>query len=215
MRIYKGFTLAEVMITMAVLGVLASILLPAVSKVRPNENKTLFKKAYYVAERMTGELVNDETLYPVGDGEAEGLANIAEAWYDGECYGKPDDQAPACSNGSNGSDKYCKLFAAKVNTINEDVNCVAGSREPTNSNVPSFITTDGIYWYMPYTDFDTDKAIIVDVNGDKKPNCRCTTDSCADCTNPDQFQIWIEPNGRMYVDGIKEKEYLSSNKSMQ
>lgn len=214
MRINKAFTLAEVMITMAVLGILASILLPAVSKVRPNENKSLFKKAYYVAERMVSELVNDEDLYPLNEDMA-GLDNISEAWYDGKCYGLPDDQDPPCSNGSNGSDKFCKLFAAKVNTINDDVNCVAGSREPTNSNVPSFITTDGIYWYMPYTDFDTTKAIIVDVNGDKKPNCRCTTDTCNGCVNPDQFQIWIEPSGRMYVDGTKEKEYLSSNKSMQ
>ncbi len=215
MNIKRAFTLAEVMITMAVLGVLASILLPAVSSLRPNENKALFKKAYYVAERMVGELVNDESLYPLGNGDSEGLDNVAEAWYDGECYGLPDSNDPPCSNGSNGSDKFCKLFAAKVNTINDTVSCVTGSQIPTGTNQPSFITTDGIYWYMPYTDFDQEKSIYVDVNGDKEPNCRCTTTNCNGCLNPDQFQIWVQPSGRMYVDGIKEKEYLSSNKSMQ
>lgn len=215
MRIEKAFTLAEVMITMAILGVLASILLPAVSKMRPNENKTLFKKAYYVAERMVGELVNDDSLYPLGDGDSEGLDNVAEAWYDGECYGKPDAEDPPCANGSNGSDKFCKLFAAKVNTIDDDIHCVTGSQVPTGENDPSFITTDGIYWFLPYTDFDDEKSIYVDVNGERKPNCRCTTDNCNGCINPDQFEIIVMPSGKMYVKGIKETEYLKSNKSMQ
>lgn len=198
MRNYKAFTLAEVMITMAILGILASVLLPAVSKVRPNENKALFKKAYYVAERMVSELVNDESLYPMGEGTAVGLDNVSEVTYDGEQYSE--------------SDKFCKLFAAKVNTINDNISCVPGSRTPTDSNVPSFITTDGIAWYMPYTDFDTDKSITVDVNGDKKPNCSYAANTCI---NPDRFEIWIEPSGKMYVTGVKEREYLSSNKSMQ
>lgn len=193
----QAFTLAEVMITMAVLGVLASVLLPAVSKVRPNENKALFKKAYYVAERMVGELVNDDELYPIGEGTIDGLNNVNEVTYNGTKY--------------SGSDKFCKLFAAKVNTINDNVNCVGGSATPTNSNVPSFITTDGIYWYMPITAFEADKSITVDVNGDKKPNCKFGTN----CIKPDQFEIWIQSDGKMYVKGDKEKEYLSSNKSMQ
>ncbi len=198
MRNNKAFTLAEVMITMAILGILASILLPAVSKVRPNENKALFKKAYYVAERMVSELVNDETLYPIGEGTSVGLDNVSEVEYNDELY--------------SGSDKFCKLFAAKVNTINNNISCVAGSRVPTDSNVPSFVTTDGISWYMPYTDFDSDKSIIVDVNGDRKPNCSY---SATDCHSPDRFEIFIQPDGKMYVTGVKEKEYLSSNKSMQ
>lgn len=208
MRNNKAFTLAEVMITMAILGILASVLLPAVSKVRPNENKALFKKAYYVAERMVSELVNDESLYPMGEGTSVGLDNVSEVTYDGKTY--------------KGNDKFCKLFAAKVNTINDNISCVAGSSVPTDSNVPSFITTDGIAWYMPYTDFspvishvpdcDLNKGIIVDVNGDKKPNCSYTANTCI---NPDRFEICIEPSGKMYVTGVKEREYLSSNKSMQ
>lgn len=197
MRYNKAFTLAEVMITMAILGILASVLLPAVSKVRPNENKALFKKAYYVAERVVGELVNDDKLYPLMDGTTVGLDNLDKAQYIGEEY--------------SGNDKFCKLFAAKVNTINDTVNCVAGSATPTDSNVPSFITSDGIMWYMPITDFKADKSITVDVNGEKRPNCSFSTT----CVKPDRFQIWIQPDGKMYVNGDKEKEYLSSNKSMQ
>lgn len=194
----RGFTLAEVMITLAVLGILASIMLPAVSRVRPNENKVMFKKAYYIAERTVSELVNDENLYPEGDGTHVGLDNISEVTYNGEKF--------------TGNDKFCKLFAEKVNTINDSVNCVSSSSNPTASNIPSFTTTDGIAWYMPITDFSGDKYITVDVNNEKKPNCSFANNTCI---NPDRFEIYIEPDGKMYVKGVKEKEYLSSNKSMQ
>ena len=197
MRNKQAFTLAEVMITMAILGVLASILLPAVSKVRPNENKAMFKKAYYVAERMVNELVNDDELYPLGAGTIVGLNNVSEVTVNGTKY--------------SGNDKFCKLFAAKVNTISNSVSCIATSAEPTDTNLPSFKTTDGIAWYMPITDFAADKHITVDVNGDKQPNCKFSDA----CVKPDRFEIYIEPNGKMYVKGTLEKEYLRSNKSMQ
>lgn len=193
MRCNKAFTLAEVMITMAILGVLASILLPAVSKVRPNENKTLFKKAYYIAERMVYELVNDEDLYPEG-----AFSDTSEVTYNGTKY--------------SGNDKFCRLFGVKVNTVSNSVTCASSSSEPSDSNVPSYVTTDGIRWYMPITAFTSNTHITVDVNGDKRPNCKYNSSTCP---GPDQFEIYIEPNGKMYVTGTKEKEYLSSNKSMQ
>lgn len=186
------------MVTLAVLGILASIMLPAVSNVRPNENKALFKKAYYVAERTVSELVNDESLYPEGDGAHVGLDNVSQVEYNEQTF--------------SGNDKFCKLFAEKVNTIDEDVSCVTGSATPTETNSPSFKTTDGIAWYMPITDFSSDKYITVDVNGEKKPNCKYDSHTCF---KPDRFEIYIEPDGKMYVKGVKEKEYLSSNKSMQ
>lgn len=192
MRYNKAFTLAEVMITMAILGILASILLPAVSRVRPNENKTLFKKAYYIAERMVSELVNDEDLYPQGL-----FSDTVEVYYNGSKY--------------SGNDKFCKLFAIKLNTISNSITCTSTSSEPSDTNVPSLITSDGISWYMPISAFATDQHITVDVNGEKKPNCKYSDT----CPGPDQFEIYVEANGRMYVTGTKEKEYLSSNKSMQ
>ena len=196
MKNKSAFTLAEVMITMALLGILSSILLSAVATVRPNDSKALFKKAYYVAERMVSELVNDEALYPEGDGTAVGLDNASAITYGGVVYS--DDT------------KFCKLFAVKVNTISNSVNCTVASQEPTSTNEPSFVTSDGIAWYMPISKFPSDQHITVDVNGEKRPNCKFSSN----CPKPDRFEIYIQPDGKMYVSGTKEKEYLSSNKSM-
>ncbi len=213
----KAFTLAEVMITLAVLGVLASIILPAVSKIRPNKAKAMFKKAYYVAERMVYELVNDQDLYP-SNGVFVGFDNTAPVTYLGIEY--PTNNTGSSAN-AGAEAKFCQLFARKLNTASDDIYCDADHAVPTGGGTfktPSFVTSDGIHWYMPYTTFiptSNKNYIYVDVNGSKSPNCRCTDPNCYDCPLPDIFQIVVLADGKMSVESTVEKAYLKSNDSMQ
>lgn len=197
-RNFNGFTLSEIMITLAILGVLAAILIPVINSNRPDRNKSLFRKAYYVAERMVYEIVNDDDLYPTKAGTV-GLDNTDEITYLNTEYG---------SNNSENAQKskFCQIFARKVNTISDSVNCTADNT--TFDKTPSFITTDGIAWYMPFSDFPQDEAqtIRVDINGETEPNCTFS----ADCPNPDRFEIKLRADGKMFVEGEKEKEYLNS-----
>ena len=96
----NAFTLAEVMGTLAVFGIIAALLLPAIANVRPNKNKVMFRKAYYVAESMVFELVNDENFYPT-QGEIVGFTNTVLPSYLGHTYDV--------------QDKFCCLFDRKVN----------------------------------------------------------------------------------------------------
>ena len=197
----NAFTLAEVMVTLAVFGILAALLLPAIANVRPNKNKVMFRKAYYVAERMVFELVNDEDFYPT-QGETVGFTNTVLASYLGHTY--------------EGQDKFCGLFARKVNTTDDDeIKCETVNSTPVGNgtySTPSFITTDGVAWYMPISDFTDTETIYVDVNTDKEPNCEFDSNNCKD---PDIFEIKVEPDGKMLVEGEKEKEYLKSHSSMR
>ena len=199
-----GFTLAEILVTLAVLGILASIMLPIIGKVSPNKHKSLFKKAYYVAERMIYEMVNDEDLYP-STGNTDGFDNVDAIVYLGQSYGSSSDDAKKKS-------KFCNIFGRKVNTTSDTSYC-DNDHASFSNNGPSFRTTDGIAWYMPYTDFTANSAqtIRVDVNGDKSPNCTYSSS----CQDPDRFEIKVEKDGKMYVNGTKEKEYLESNNSMK
>ncbi len=210
----QAFTLAEVMITLAVLGVLASIILPAVSHVRPNKSKAMFKKAYYVAERMVYELVNDQDLYP-SNGVFAGFDNTSEVTYLGHAYGGSTD--------ASAKSKFCNLFARKSNTASDEINCDADHAVPTGQGTfktASLITSDGIHWYLPYSKFPSFQSIYVDVNGSKEPNCRCATSPCADCPAPDIFEIQVEPDGKMHfaagaANSPVEKAYMESNDTMQ
>ena len=187
-----GFTLAEMMVCLAVLSIIATMLIPAIMQVKPAKNKILFKKAYYLAERIVTELVNDEDTYATKLGK-EGFDEIEPA---------------AIDSSISGNTKFCKLFATKVNTVDDVPNCVA--------NQIAFISSDGIEWIMPITDFTTDAKIKVDVNGsDKKPNCMYNKTDPEKCSDPDIFEIFIKKDGKMYVTDEKAKEYLKSNDTIK
>lgn len=187
-----GFTLAEMMVCLAVLSIIATMLIPAIMQVKPAKNKILFKKAYYLAERIVTELVNDEDMYATKLGK-EGFDEIEPA---------------AIDSSISGNTKFCKLFATKVNTVDDIPNCVA--------NQIAFISSDGIEWIMPITDFTADAKIKVDVNGsDKKPNCMYNKTDPEKCSDPDIFEIFIKKDGKMYVTDEKAKEYLKSNDTIK
>ena len=62
MRRFKGFTLTELMIALAVLGILVAVVTPAIMRARPNKNKMMVKKTFYTVENIVSSLINDETL---------------------------------------------------------------------------------------------------------------------------------------------------------
>ena len=62
-----GFTLAEIMIVLSIIGILTAILLPIANHSRPDENVMKFKKANTTLARAISELVNSDEYYLDGD----------------------------------------------------------------------------------------------------------------------------------------------------
>ena len=63
----KAFTLAEVMITLTVIGIITSIIIPVAINSKPNENIMKFKKAHNTLYQVISELVNSDKYYLNGD----------------------------------------------------------------------------------------------------------------------------------------------------
>ena len=63
----KAFTLAEIMIVLVVIGVLAGILVPVANNTRPDENVMKFKKANAALGTVVRELVNSGKYFKAGD----------------------------------------------------------------------------------------------------------------------------------------------------
>ena len=101
----NAFSIAEMLICFTVIGVLAAMLIPSIIHNRPNKNKAMFRKAYYVIERVTAELIMDDDEFPAEFDGSKGLAYFDTA--DG-----------ATRTQAKTGEYLCKSFAAKINTNN-------------------------------------------------------------------------------------------------
>lgn len=194
----NGFTLAEVLVTLTILGVIAAILIPAITKTTPNSQKVMFKKAYNILEQAVDFLINDDILYPNETGQS------------GFNY------ATDTTGDSTTNNKFCYHLAQKL-----DVLGAIACPNTTTATITKFATTaEGIDWYIfpgaataagqfPLTGNVYTTRIVVDVNGSKLPNClsdsNCATikpvppdpvHTCG-CAAPDTFIIGIRFDGKI------------------
>lgn len=231
---YKGFTLAEMMVCLAVISIISTLLLPTINRQRANKYRALFRKAYAMTEVVVTELINDTELYPE-NGEAEGFNNTEEVMFSSHYVYTTEDEVEVTYEGAA---KFCKLFAYTIDSEG-DKNCMCHSEscddEDSDGNEdvrpdfddPDFYTSDGIAWYMP-RGFDEDRdddedddeddyeEIFVDINGSGvQPNCydddfKGEVSNDEICGKPDRFKIYVKANGKMKVEGTAAKAYLGN-----
>lgn len=198
----NAFTLAETVIVLAVIGFLAVILLRSLDKLQPDREKTMFKKAYQLTERTVGELVNDESIYPY-DRTRIGFYNKDSADIEGT------------SISFDGDEKFCQFFARKLNIFSDPV-------WDEDNKQCTFTTTDGMSWIVP-SNFDNATVgaevsrvqITVDINGKKDDGGKGPDTRDDDNPNRDIYDILVDFDGRVTVEGATELKYLKSHAAMK
>ena len=143
----KAFTLAEILVSLVVIGVVAAILIPMLSANSPQKERVMYKKAVYSMQEALSTAMNDI-------GYSSGSPNVGI---------DPNDSYWAGVDAG----KFCNSVANAMNTIG-GVSCGAAG----DKDSPNFVTTNGIKWWglggNP-VEKNADKTIYVDVNGDAGP----------------------------------------------
>lgn len=144
----KGFTLAETMVTLALVGVVAGITMPILMNARVEKDTQVYRKALYTLQRATYNFIN-------GTGYIELQKSILD---------NPDKTYSENNYLSNFTNKeVCEKIADEINTRGE-INC-----EKTGTDTPNFVTTDGIGFYDLGGDGKfTHKVILVKRIGETK-----------------------------------------------
>lgn len=60
----KGYTLAEALITLGIIGIIAALVVPAANKARPNENKIKFLQTYDAIETQIKNFASNTRYFP-------------------------------------------------------------------------------------------------------------------------------------------------------
>ena len=211
-----AFTIAELLIVLTVLGILAVVTIGVLWQHRPDDHVALFRKAYYATEKSLYNIVHKDEYYP-HNVKKPMLLNDVQATYSGH------DIEDLNGVKAVGKSKLCILFTREIN-VTGPAKCTATSgaqhgRAPLDingdiGNGGNFRTADGVVWSFPIADFATDERQVVeiDVNGPKRPNCNPRT--CKTGERPDRFEIIILKNGTITADGEKEREYLTASKKI-
>ena len=214
MKKILGFTLAELMIAMAVLGILLAVVMPTMTTRTANKNKMYIKKAYYTTTEVVSALINDPELYPGIDGVCK--HNGGGGYIGFDCWNY--------AEGVPGTNSFAYDFFNSLNTTQE-----LGTSHEFFTSATDYIpddpilggnslrvtTNDGIVWELPNrvgTFFaghgnvapanspDNFVSLAIDVNGDAGPNCYQGDDACEDRTDGfDRFIIDIFVDGKIDI----------------
>ncbi|MBQ3102553.1 hypothetical protein IJC60_06080 [bacterium] len=92
----KAFTVAEGLVTLVIVGVLASVMVTSVVKQKPDKNKIMIRNAYAELTGVVNHLVADSMLYP--DFAEFGLADDTRVTvrYGGESFVLADNRGKLC-----------------------------------------------------------------------------------------------------------------------
>lgn len=144
-----AFTLAEALLAMTILGVIAALMLRTLNRINPDKDKQLFLRTFHAIETAAGEVINDPTFY---DPDVTVISDFSTAPLPTtriELFAKNTSNGQICASTSRYSncDKkitqrnaVCYLIASKMN-LNGITDCSEGS------NVLNFTLGNGTCVY--------------------------------------------------------------------
>ncbi len=133
----NAFTLAEILITLVILGTLITLTSSRLLRQTPDIDKTRFKKAYAVTEQTVQKLVNNDVLYPGYKILKNTEPVITTA---GDQFGTQDENA-----------KFREAFKYYLSIVKDNLECDIYQNGHSNK---CFMTNDGVVYGIADTDFE-------------------------------------------------------------
>ena len=210
----NGYTLAEVLVTLGVIGLVAAITGPLITKFTPDAEKIAYLKTYDMLSKTINEIARNQTFYPpIYEDEITGnLVNFTNA---------PLLNLSAIEIGDktiDGYNKIAKLFGYYTGLKKlEEVDNIDSTYQSEYKNNPDFITKDGAAILMTTnvddlsdTEMKYQTDVYVDINGtDKGKNCFYSTT----CAKPDIFKFAITAAGEVIPADEMGNGYLETRHS--
>lgn len=179
---YVAFTLAESLIVLGIISVLATLSTLALTNVKPDKDVIMFRKGYKTLFSAMEQIKKDTSLYHevCGDDELSLILNHCSLTVINPSYGRPD---------------FYRAFAKLIGAV--DSNLVTNSTEiepgifGNEYYSDSFSTADGIYWEISDDYGLFYYKLYMYPDGKKSVNKACIYDA-SDCKRPNKFYFVID-----------------------
>ena len=211
----QGYTLAEILVTVGIIGVIAALMLPIFNKIKPDEEKAMYLKAYRALNSAVTAIAADKTIYPVY-GEGSTIDYSENPLYNTRAVKSLDRGIDL----PEGNEKFGRALAWAFNgTLNQNYVADTSYNGAANSNfVPTFTVQNGMQ-FMVTTVINTANTAVpsysseiwVDLDGvNKGRNCSIRT-----CATPDRFKFVVAANGAMTPADAKGRQYIRSQQNLR
>lgn len=196
-RNLRAFTITEILIALAVIGVLTAVLMPIIHSLVPDQNILMAKRTFYTVETVVNSIINDTGCYPP--------TRVRTGFEDGHGYRRC--ALWGINSADSANTKFIKLFTDKM-----------GNQRTTAGTIT---TKDGVSWTISNVSLTTATGtanIIVDVNGDKDPNCGqvATSTVCTDGRDKgfDKYTMVIHANGKIDISDAWAQDAVKTDKKI-
>ena len=209
----RGFTLAELLITLGVVGVISALLGTALVNMQPDQDKIRYLKRFDSIKTSVNDLARNSRLFPVCQD------NLS-------CKDHPLFNTAAGVSGrytaiGDGDEKFCVGLSMMLNGRNlPNLNCTNQPIEYKDGAdwTPSFETQNGTQWLVSTlrtlsgTSAVYQSDIYFDINGVDGPNCLYDSESCP---VPDRFKVMVAANGTVIAADPVGQYYLTTRKNFK
>ena len=226
----RGFTLAEVLVTLGIIGIIAALIVPAANMLRPDKDKAAYLQVYDTLNQTVKDLASNSRLYPVcKDPNLENNVNCSD-------YPLFNTNKPLDEKYNNaiyqGDRKLCSLLGLSLGVAEDDLTECSNTAYNFNAEDytngfanASFTTQNGMRWRIVpavassshdnSATYQTD--VYVDINpsnngGEDVDDTSCIYNS-ESCTNPDIFKFMISADGSVIPADAMGKKYIETRKT--
>ncbi len=221
----RAYTLAEVLIALGIVGILAAVMLPMINKYKPDTTKVLYLNTYDALAESISDMASNGSYYVKDNGvflfNQHPFANL-------DNYQDSTNDRHTIAGGRG---KFCRVLAENFNTIEEanEVRCSNNNANRPNTNFGandvSFTNKNGVEFWVAtnssaantngWRNADINRYetyIVIDVNGSNNgDNCVFSNN----CPKPDRFTFKVSADAEFLPMDEMGIRYLETRSNLK